>query len=107
MDLSRVIIGPVVTEKAERLKAGSASGSGQTYTVTIAPQATKIDVKNAIRQYYQVNVKSVRIVKVQPKTRLFGAGSTMEKRHPSKRALITLTKDSKPLDLSAFQVLAS
>ena len=103
MDLSRVIVGPVVTEKAERLKAADR----HIYTVTVAPSATKIDVKSAMRMYYNVDVAQVRIVKVQPKTRLFGAGSTMEKRHPSKRALITLTKDSKPLDLSAFQTLSA
>ena len=33
MDLSRVIIGPVVTEKAERLKAGSGSKNSHTLAV--------------------------------------------------------------------------
>ena len=104
MDLSRVIIGPVVTEKAERLKAAEGR---HTYTVRIAPSATKIDVKNALRLFYDVEVRSVRVLKTQAKRRDLGAGKMMEKRHASKKALVTLKEKSKPLDLAAFQVISS
>jgi large subunit ribosomal protein L23 len=104
MDLSRVIIGPVVTEKSERLKAGE---DVHTYTLRIAPTATKIDVKNALKAFYDVEVTAVRIVRTQPKTRLLPMGGTMEKRHAFKKALVTLGKKSKPLDLAAFQTIAS
>lgn len=104
MDLTRIIIGPVVTEKAERLKATEGS---QTYTIRIAPSATKIDVKNALKMFYDVDVSTVRIVKTQPKTRDLGAGRTMEKRHAHKRALVRLTPKSKPLDIAAFQTISA
>ena len=104
MDLSRVIIGPVVTEKAERLKAGD---DVHVYTIRVAPEATKIDVKNALRMFYDVDARSVRIVKVQPKSRILSAEVTMEKRHASKKALVTLRAKSKALDLSNFQTIAS
>lgn len=99
MDLSRIIIGQVVTEKSERLKAGT----HRTYTLVVAPFATKIEVKSALKRFYNVDARSVRILKVQPKTRTFGAAQTMEKRHRQKRALVTLASDSKALDLTAFR----
>ena len=104
MDLSRVIIGPVVTEKAERLKA---SEKAHTYTLHVAPWATKIDIKNSLKTFYDVEVSAVRIIKTQAKSRDLGAGKMMEKRHAFKKALVTLTPKSKALDISAFQVIDS
>lgn len=100
MELTKVILGPVVTEKAERLKAQGA----HTYTMLVHPDATKIEVKNAIRRYYDVEVKKVRMIKVWAKTRVLQTGATMEKRHAAKKALVTLAPKSKPLDLASFEV---
>ncbi len=97
MDLSSVIIGPVVTEKAERLKLA------QTYVIRVKNDATKIDVKNALRRFYDVEVASVRVLRTVPKTRVVGQGTIMEKRHRQKRMIVRLTKKSKALDLSNFQ----
>ncbi len=99
MDLSRVITGPVVTEKAERLKASAT----KTYTFRVSNAATKVDIKNALRFLYNVTADSVRITKVQAKSRMLGNSSMMEKRHAGKKAIVTLNKDSKALDLTAFQ----
>jgi len=103
MDLSSVILGPVVTEKAERLKAGAV----HTYTLRIAPWATKVDVKNSLKLFYDVDARSIRILRTQAKHRDLGAGKSMEKRHATKKALVTLATDSKPLDIAAFQVISS
>lgn len=100
MDLSRVIIGPVLTEKAERLK------QEQTYVLRVQPAATKIDLKNALRRFYDVEVESIRSLRTAPKSRLVGQGSAMEKRHRSKRMMVRLTKKSKPLDTSSFRISA-
>lgn len=97
MELSSVIIGPVVTEKAERLK------TMHTYVLKVDQNATKIDVKNALRRYYDVEVESVRVLRTRPKVRLMGQGVTLEKRHRSKRMIVRLTKKSKALDLSTFR----
>ena len=97
MHLSSVIIGPVVTEKAERLKMMG------TYTIRVKPEATKIDVKNALRKYYDVEVESIRVLRTVPKTRIVGQGTIMEKRHRQKRMIVRLSKKSKVLDLSHFQ----
>ena len=97
MELSNVIIGQVMTEKAEALKGA------KTYTLHIAQHATKVDVKNALKKYYDVEVTSVRIILTRPKTRQMGGRGTMEKRHRMKKALITLSKKSKTLDLATFK----
>lgn len=97
MELTHVILGSVFTEKAERLK------TARTYTLKVHPSATKIDVKNALRAYYDVDAVSVRVQRVRPKRRAIGAGRTMTKRHAEKRAVVTLAEKSKPLDLAQFK----
>lgn len=97
MHLSTIIIGPVVTEKAEALKMQ------KTYVLQVRSEATKIDVKNALKQFYDVDVDSVRVLRTRPKVRLLGQGRTLEKRHRTKRMMVTLSKKSKALDLSTLR----
>jgi len=96
MELSRVLIGAVVTEKAERAKLA------KSYTLTVAADATKIDVKNALKRFYDIDVVSIRVMRTPKKTRLIGRGSEMVKRRPTKKAIVTLGAKSKPLDLASF-----
>jgi large subunit ribosomal protein L23 len=103
MELSQIILGPVTTEKSERLKA---QGPRHTYTLRVHPKATKIDVKNALERYYDIEVESVRIVKVLSKSRSLPDGGMMEKRHAAKKALVTLAPKSKQLDLASFALQA-
>lgn len=98
MNLTEVIMGAVSTEKAERLK------ENRTYTLQVHPKATKVDVSQALRKYYNVEPDKIRIVKVKAKRRLIGRGRFIQKRDPVKRALITLSSSSKPFDISNFQV---
>lgn len=100
MDLSRVILGQIVTEKAERLKTDAMH---HTYTLRVAPEATKIDIEKSLEKYFDVLVESVRVLKVQPKSRPLTQHTSMEKRHSYKKAMVTLAKKSKALDLSAFE----
>jgi large subunit ribosomal protein L23 len=99
MDLTNVIIGPVVTEKAERLKADKV----HTYTLWVSPRATKIEVRGALERYFDVQVKSVRVMHTQEKTKLYGQGKVMQKRPSRKKVLVRLTPKSKTLDIAAFQ----
>ncbi|MFA6523044.1 MAG: 50S ribosomal protein L23 [Candidatus Peribacteraceae bacterium] len=98
MELANVILGPVVTEKAERLKAAAK----HSYTLIVAPEATKIDVKKAIERFYDVEVEHVRVIKVWAKTRSLPTGGQMEKRHAAKKVIVTLAPKSKQLDLASF-----
>ena len=97
MQLDRVIVGPVTTEKSERLK------TGRTYTVRVAPEATRIEVQKALESFYDVEVSSVRILHVREKTRMLNPHRSLTKRHTQKRALVTLAPKSKLLDLSQFK----
>lgn len=99
MSYARVILGPVVTEKAERMKAAER----HTYTLWAEKSATKIDVKSALEHLYDVQVDAVRVMRTKSKKRSFGAGQTMVKRPSQKKVLVTLRPKSKPLDLSTFK----
>ena len=97
MNLTQVILGDIVTEKAERLKAMKVR------TLRVHPKATKIDISNALRKHYGVEPVAIRIVKIRSKSRLVGRGRSIRKRGASKRALVTLSAKSKALDLSHLQ----
>ncbi|MFH0769905.1 MAG: 50S ribosomal protein L23 [Candidatus Peregrinibacteria bacterium] len=99
MDLSRVIIGQVVTEKAERQR------TQRMHTLKVAPDATKIDVKAALKCYYDTDVTNIRVMRVGSKSKAMPRGvGTMQKRHPMKKVIVTLSKKSKTLDLTSFQM---
>lgn len=97
MDLSRVILGPVVTEKAEHQRA-----TAKTYWLRVSPRATKVDVKAALKRVYDVDADSVQIMRVRGKIRAISRTRTMQKRHPYKRAIVRLAPKSKALDLTSF-----
>lgn len=97
MDLASVIVGSVLTEKSERLKAA------RTHTLRIAQGATKVQVRQALKKLYDVDVERVRVLLVRPKRRLLGSGRVMEKRHRWKKALVTLREGSKALDLTSVR----
>ncbi|HLD08202.1 MAG TPA: 50S ribosomal protein L23 [Candidatus Peribacterales bacterium] len=96
MDLTRIILGQIVTEKAERQKAG------RIYTLRVHPRASKVDVKNALRQHYGVDAEGISMMHLRAKKRDIGRGKSIEKRSQSKRAIVLLSKDSKALDLSSL-----
>lgn len=97
MELSHVIIGSIVTEKAERLK------TERSYTLKVLPRATKVDVKKALKEFYDIDAVSVRVIRVGHKERAVGPYKIFTKRHPFKKVIVTLDAKSKPLDLTQFK----
>lgn len=95
MNLYQVLKVPVTTEKTTQ---GEKIGK---YVFLINPQANKIEVKNAIREIYGVEVEKVNIVPVLPKVRLGAGRRIIPKREAAKKAFITL-KAGKKLDLTKF-----
>ncbi len=95
MQLTSVIVGPVVTEKAEIGKA-----TARTYTLHVRPEATKIDLKNALQKLYGVETASIRVMRVIAKSRAVGAGKVVTKRKRAKKMIVTLTPKSPTLDLT-------
>lgn len=59
-----VIIQPVLTEKALRLKDNQ-----NQYVFKVAPDANKIEIKYALEKRFSVKVKSIRTTNVKPKPR--------------------------------------
>ena len=98
MDLSRVILGPIQTEKAERQKTVS-----KTYSLRVSSRSTKVDIRAALKKIYDVDALDIRVMLVGGKTRAIGRTRTMQKRHPYKKAIVKLAPKSKPLDLTAFK----
>jgi large subunit ribosomal protein L23 len=86
-----IIIAPVVSEKSYGLLE-----TGR-YTFEVHPDANQTQVKIAVEQIFQVKVVSVNTInrKGKRKRTRFGYGQ----RRAHKRAIVTLSADSKPLEI--------
>jgi large subunit ribosomal protein L23 len=80
---TNVIVGVVVTEKSERLKADTNS-----YTFRVAVDANKIDVRRAVEKLFKVHVIEVRTLNQRGKLKRMGR---YEGRRASwKKAVVTV-----------------
>lgn len=86
-----VIIAPVVSEKAYGLIEQNV------YTFLVDPGSNKTQIKIAIEEIFGVSVESVNTANRQGKRKRtrFGYG----KRKDTKRAIVTLAADSKPIEI--------
>ena len=86
-----IILRPIVSEKSYALiDRGS-------YTFEVDPRATKTEIRLAIEKIFGVKVSSVNTANRQGKRKRtrFGYG----KRKNTKRAIVTLSADSKPIEI--------
>lgn len=90
-----VILKPVISETS------MADAQVKKYTFKVAVDANKTEVKNAIEEIFDVEVKKVNIMNIKGKLKKMGrtAGYTAA----SKKAIVTLTADSKEIEF--FQSL--
>lgn len=89
MRLYRILLKPIVTEKTANLGLKQPR-----YAFEVAPDATKIDVKMAVKELYGVEVADVNILNTRSKFK-YGKNRGMQiKRRETKKAYITL-KDAK------------
>jgi len=86
-----VLLAPVISEKSYGLLEAN------TYTFLVAPQANKTQIKIAVEKVFGVSVTNVNTANRQGKRKRtkFGYG----KRKDTKRALVTLSADSKPIEI--------
>ena len=86
-----IVIRPIITERS------MASVADKKYVFEVAKDAGKIEIKNAVEQIFGVKVAKVNTLNMQGKekrTGRFPAG-----RRPSwKKAMVTLTEDSKTIE---------
>lgn len=92
MDLHDVIIRPLVTEKGTHQMQYHSESTGPVYAFEVHADASKSQIKDAVRKIYNVNVVDVRtqIRKKPGRTFRFMQG----KAHESKKAIVVVGKDS-------------
>ncbi|NDK09195.1 50S ribosomal protein L23 [Candidatus Gracilibacteria bacterium] len=99
MRLYTILQKPIVTEKTSNQNLGGQSR----YAFEIAPSATKIDVKKAIKELYGVDVASVNILNTREKFK-FGKKRTMQLRKRSaKKAYVTLKNAKDVIDVTILK----
>lgn len=86
-----IIKKPVITERS---MSGIADSK---YVFEVATSANKVEIKKAIEEIFGVKVASVNTVKLPGKWKRMGVhtGKTSAK----KKAIVTLTADSKPIEI--------
>ncbi len=85
-----IILKPVITEES------MAEAPAKKYTFKVAKSATKIDIAKAVEELFEVKVSKVNTMNVRGHKRNYGRFTGYR---PSwKKAIVTLTADSKPIE---------
>jgi len=87
---SFIILHPLISEKATNMS------SLRKYLFKVAMNATKPEIKKALKEKYNVEATDVNIINVKSKTRRLG--QTIGKKSGYKKALITI-KEGQTLDV--------
>ncbi|HEY5252175.1 MAG TPA: 50S ribosomal protein L23 [Acidimicrobiales bacterium] len=85
-DASQVLLKPVVSEKSYRLMEDGV------YIFVVAPDATRIAVRQAVEQTFGVRVTNVNTLNRKGKLRRNRRTNTVGKRPDTKRAIVTLAR---------------
>ncbi|KXG75721.1 MAG: large subunit ribosomal protein [Tepidanaerobacteraceae bacterium] len=85
-----IIIRPWITEKSMAMK------EQRKYTFVVHPDANKTEIKNAVEAIFGVKVEKVNTMNVRGKKKRVGIHEG--KRPDWKKAIVTLKKDSKPIE---------
>ena len=95
MNAYQIIIRPWITEKATSLIEQNQ------YVFEVAPEANKIQIRQAIEEIFDVRVQAVNTVNVKGKLRRRRTrrGITEGYTKTRKKAIVTLTPDSKRIEI--------
>ncbi|MCH5191945.1 MAG: 50S ribosomal protein L23 [Oscillospiraceae bacterium] len=85
-----IILAPVITEES---MSGTAD---KKYTFKVAKDATKVDIKKAVEKLFSVKVAKVNTINVRGQLRRYGRFEGY--RASWKKAIVTLTEDSKTIE---------
>lgn len=85
--LSKVLIGPVVSEKSTRVGEQS-----QQIVLKVLPSASKPEIRKAVEKMFDVSVTAVQVSNVKGKVKRFG--QTLGRRSDWKKAYVTLAEGS-------------
>ncbi len=90
MNAYDVIVKPIITEKS------MSQLEDKKYTFKVAKSATKVQIRQAVEEVFGVKVKSVNTMNMTGKVKRMGMNSG--KRADWKKAVVTLTEDSKTIE---------
>lgn len=85
--LLQVILGPVVSEKS------TAAGETNTHIFRVRPDASKLEVRQAVEKIFEVKVDSVRTLMQKGKMKRFGG--RLGRRNHWKKAYVSLAAGEK------------
>ena len=85
--LSRILIGPVVSEKSTRV-----ADQSKQMVFKVLPNASKPEIRKAVEKMFDVTVTRVQVSNVKGKIKRFG--QTMGRRSDWKKAYVTLAEGS-------------
>lgn len=85
-----VIIKPVITERSMDM------AQEKKYTFDVAVDASKTEIKHAIEEIFDVDVKKVNVINMDGKTKRMGR--YVGKTAAYKKAIVTLTEGSKEIE---------
>ena len=84
-----IIIRPVVSEKSYALL------DQNVYTFIVAPDANKIEIKQAVESIFNVKVRRISTLNRKGKLKRNRRTNTMGKRRDTKRAIVALAPDDR------------
>ena len=85
-----VIIKPIISEQSMD------QAQNMKYTFQVAKDATKVDIIAAVEKIFDVQVRKVNIMNIEGKMKRMGR--TQGRRASYKKAIVTLTEGSKPIE---------
>jgi large subunit ribosomal protein L23 len=84
-----IVLRPVVSEKSYALL------DSNVYTFIVAPDANKIEIKQAVEAIFNVKVTRISTLNRKGKLKRNRRSNTMGKRPDTKRAIVTLAADDR------------
>jgi len=91
MEPQRIIVRPLITEKATRLKEGA-----NTICFEVDPSANKIEIARAVQKLFGVKVARVRVANREGKLKRMGR--FIGRRKAWKKAYVRLAAGEKPIE---------
>ena len=85
-----VILKPVISERSMDI------APEKKYTFKVAPDANKTEIKQAVEEIFGVEVQKVNVINMEGKLKRMGR--TQGRRSSYKKAVVTLTPDSKNIE---------
>lgn len=98
MRLYRLLKKPIVTEKTSNM-----SLQKNVYVFEVSLDATKIDIKKAIKELYWVEVANVNIVNTREKVRFGRKGGLQVRKRSSKKVYVTLKNSQDKIDYTIIK----